>query len=80
MPMEGLFPDMVKKKKKRSFCQCIISTKVRRGFLEYYDGSFLHAWKSKWFVLSDNCLYMFDAPESEGLIFDFGCLVVVLLC
>jgi hypothetical protein len=47
MPMEGMFPDM-----------------VRRGFLEFGEGTF-RSWKSRWFVLSDSCLYIFDTPEDE---------------
>lgn len=41
---------------------------VRRGFLERYEAGFMKShWKSRWFILSDNCLYMFDNPEDEGL-------------
>jgi hypothetical protein len=40
---------------------------VRRGFLERYEAGFMKSsWKSRWFILSDNCLYMFDGPEDEG--------------
>jgi hypothetical protein len=48
MPMEGMFPEM-----------------VRRGFLELCEGTFARSWKSRWFVLSHSCLYIFDTPEDE---------------
>jgi hypothetical protein len=48
MPMEGLFPDM-----------------VRRGYLEQLQKGFLGGWKRRWFVLADNCLYVFATPEDE---------------
>jgi hypothetical protein len=48
MPMEGLFPDM-----------------VRRGYLEQHQKGFLGGWKRRWFVLADNCLYVFATPEDE---------------
>jgi hypothetical protein len=49
MPMEGLFPDM-----------------VRRGYLEQHQKGFLGGWKRRWFVLADNCLYVFATPEDEN--------------
>lgn len=49
LPRQGLFPDL-----------------VRRGFLDIkVSGLFGGGWKRRWFVLADNCLYMFMSPEDE---------------
>ena len=49
----------------------------KEGFL-YKRGQHLHTWKSRWYLLSHNCLYYYAHQsdlKSRGLIFLVGCMV-----